>query len=148
MITKYSKPARLPQAPRTALPELAEFLARLRVHLTQGPSAETLRQVRADFSLLTLGRKPPSPVQRAAALLATQLLQEWQTIAWSEGAKDWWRAKFPSLSHKPASSTWANLLPPAVMRLWGSVKAEMKLTDSSTGQLLAPAIDQRGAVWL
>jgi SRSO17 transposase len=44
MITKHSKPARLPQAPRTALPELAEFLAPLRVHFTQRPSAETLRQ--------------------------------------------------------------------------------------------------------
>jgi len=44
MITRNSKPARLPQAPRTALPELAEFLAPLRVHFTQGPSAETLRQ--------------------------------------------------------------------------------------------------------
>jgi SRSO17 transposase len=44
MITKNSKLARLPQAPRTALPELAEFLAPLRVHFTQGPSAETLRQ--------------------------------------------------------------------------------------------------------
>jgi SRSO17 transposase len=44
MITKNSKPARLPQAPRTPLPELAEFLAPLRVHFTQGPSAETLRQ--------------------------------------------------------------------------------------------------------
>ena len=44
MITKNSQPARLPQAPRTALPELAEFLAPLRVHFTQGPSAETLRQ--------------------------------------------------------------------------------------------------------
>jgi SRSO17 transposase len=44
MITKNSKPARLPQAPRTPLPELAEFLAPLRVYFTQGPSAETLRQ--------------------------------------------------------------------------------------------------------
>jgi SRSO17 transposase len=44
MITKNRKRARLPQAPRTPLPELAEFLAPLRVHFTQGPSAETLRQ--------------------------------------------------------------------------------------------------------
>src|SRR6201998_2633485 len=44
MITKNTKPARLPQAPRTPLPELAEFLAPLRVHFSQGPSAETLRQ--------------------------------------------------------------------------------------------------------
>jgi len=44
MITKNQKQERLPQAPRTPLPELAEFLAPLRVHVTQGPSAETLRQ--------------------------------------------------------------------------------------------------------
>jgi len=35
---------RLPQAPRTPLPELAEFLVPLRVEFTQGPSPETLRQ--------------------------------------------------------------------------------------------------------
>ena len=39
-----SKQERMPQAPRTPLPELAEFLAPLRVQFTQGPSAETLRQ--------------------------------------------------------------------------------------------------------
>jgi SRSO17 transposase len=44
MITKNTKQERLPQAPRTPLPELAEVLAPLRVHFTQGPSAETLRQ--------------------------------------------------------------------------------------------------------
>src|SRR5262245_1691690 len=44
MITENTKQERLPQAPRTPLPELAEFLAPLRVHFTQGPSAETLRQ--------------------------------------------------------------------------------------------------------
>jgi SRSO17 transposase len=38
------KRERLPQAPRAPLPELAEFLAPLRVHFTQGPSAETLGQ--------------------------------------------------------------------------------------------------------
>src|SRR5690242_16600510 len=38
------KRERLPQAPRAPLPELAEFLVPLRVHFTQGPSAETLRQ--------------------------------------------------------------------------------------------------------
>jgi hypothetical protein len=35
---------RLPQAPRSPLPELAEFLAPLRVQFTPGPSAATLRQ--------------------------------------------------------------------------------------------------------
>src|SRR5215475_14993017 len=44
MITENTEQERLPQAPRTPLPELAEFLAPLRVHFTQGPSAETLRQ--------------------------------------------------------------------------------------------------------
>src|SRR5262245_52322841 len=44
MITKNTKQEWLPQAPRTPLPELAEFLAPLRVHFTQRPSAETLRQ--------------------------------------------------------------------------------------------------------
>ena len=44
MIISNKKQERLPQAPRAPLPELAEFLAPLRVHFTQGPSAETLRQ--------------------------------------------------------------------------------------------------------
>lgn len=39
-----AKQERLPQVPQSPLPELAEFLAPLRVHFTQGPSAETLRQ--------------------------------------------------------------------------------------------------------
>ena len=44
MSTKNPKQERVPQAPRAPLPELAEFLAPLRVQFTQGPSAETLRQ--------------------------------------------------------------------------------------------------------
>jgi SRSO17 transposase len=44
MIISNEKQERLPQAPRAPLPELAEFLAPLRVHFTQGPSVETLRQ--------------------------------------------------------------------------------------------------------
>ena len=46
MSTTKSQPKqeRMPQVPRTPLPELAEFLAPLRVHFTQGPSADTLRQ--------------------------------------------------------------------------------------------------------
>jgi SRSO17 transposase len=35
---------RMPQVPQSPLPELAEFLAPLRVQFTQGLSAETLRQ--------------------------------------------------------------------------------------------------------
>src|SRR5919108_5728083 len=44
MIIRSNNQERLPQAPRAPLPELAEFLAPLRVHFTQGPSAEILRQ--------------------------------------------------------------------------------------------------------
>jgi len=44
MSISNKKPERLPQAPRAPLPEVAEFLAPLRVQFTQGPSAETLRQ--------------------------------------------------------------------------------------------------------
>ena len=46
MHTPKSQPKqeRMPQAPRTPLPELAEFLAPWQVQFTQGPSAETLRQ--------------------------------------------------------------------------------------------------------
>src|SRR4029434_7364299 len=44
MIIRDKDQDRLPQAPRAPLPELAEFLAPLRVHFTQGPSADTLRQ--------------------------------------------------------------------------------------------------------
>ena len=44
LIISNMKQERLPQAPHTPLPELAEFLAPLRVHFTQAPSAETLRQ--------------------------------------------------------------------------------------------------------
>src|SRR5215469_9055895 len=44
MSLSAQKRERLPQAPRAPLPELAEFLAPLRVYFTQGASAETLRQ--------------------------------------------------------------------------------------------------------
>jgi SRSO17 transposase len=52
--------------------------------------------VRANFSV-TLGRGQDRPVLRADEVLAAQPLQDWQTIAWSEGAKGWWRAKFLAL---------------------------------------------------
>jgi len=47
--------------------------------------------VRASFSV-SLGRGQASPVLRADAVLAAQALQDWQTIAWREGTKGWWRA--------------------------------------------------------
>ena len=52
--------------------------------------------VRANFSV-TLGRGQDSPVLRADVVLAAAALQNWQTIAWSAGAKGWWRAKFLAL---------------------------------------------------
>jgi SRSO17 transposase len=52
--------------------------------------------VRANFSV-TFGRGQSSPVLRADEALVAQPLQDWQTIAWSEGAKGWWRAKFLAL---------------------------------------------------
>jgi SRSO17 transposase len=52
--------------------------------------------VRANCSV-TLDRRQTSPVLRADAVLAAQPLQDWQTLAWSEGAKGWWRAKFLAL---------------------------------------------------
>jgi SRSO17 transposase len=52
--------------------------------------------VRANFSV-TLGRGPTSPVLRADEVLAALPLSAWQPIAWSEGAKGWWRAKFLAL---------------------------------------------------
>jgi SRSO17 transposase len=44
MKTKQQAQEQIPQAPRAPLPELAEFLAPLRVQFTQGPSSETLGQ--------------------------------------------------------------------------------------------------------
>jgi SRSO17 transposase len=52
--------------------------------------------VRANFSV-TFGRGQTSPVLRADEALAVPALQDWQTIAWSAGAKGWWRAKVLAL---------------------------------------------------
>jgi SRSO17 transposase len=68
-------------------------------HFLNGLEGRQERQVvavRANFSV-TLGRGKDRPVQRADAVLAAQPLQAWQTIAWSEGAKGWGRAKFLAL---------------------------------------------------
>jgi SRSO17 transposase len=48
--------------------------------------------VRANCSV-PLGRGQTSSVLRADAALAAQPLQNWQTLAWREGAKGWGRAK-------------------------------------------------------
>ena len=52
--------------------------------------------VRANFSVV-LGRGPDRPVRRADEVLVTQPRRAWHSIAWSEGAKGWWRAKFLAL---------------------------------------------------
>jgi len=52
--------------------------------------------VRANFSV-GLGRGHDRPVRRADAVLAAQPLRAWHSIAWSEGAKGWGRAKFLAL---------------------------------------------------
>lgn len=48
---------------------------------------------RANCSV-TLGRAKDCPVLGADEVLAAHPRQDWQTIAWSEGVKGWWRAKF------------------------------------------------------
>jgi SRSO17 transposase len=68
-------------------------------HFLNGLEARGERHVvavRANFSV-TRGRSADSAVQRADEVLAAQPLQDWQTIAWSEGATGWWRAKFLAL---------------------------------------------------
>jgi len=86
MSTKCSQPARLPQAPRTALPELAEFLAPLRVHFTQGPSAETLRQYVSGL----LSEQPNKNCDTLAAVVAATNEQQFNHLltdmVWDEGA--------------------------------------------------------------
>ena len=52
--------------------------------------------VRANCSV-PLARGQSSPVLRADEVLAAQPLRDWQPLAWSEGAKGWWRAKFLAL---------------------------------------------------
>jgi hypothetical protein len=47
--------------------------------------------VRANFSGV---RGQDRPVRRAAEVLATHPRRAWHRIAWSEGAKGWWRAPF------------------------------------------------------
>ena len=52
--------------------------------------------MRANFSVV-LGRGHDQPVRRADAVLVAQPRRAWRSIAWSEGAKGWWRAKFLAL---------------------------------------------------
>jgi SRSO17 transposase len=52
--------------------------------------------VRANFSVV-LGRGQDRPVRRVDEVLVAQPRHAWRSIAWSEGAKGWWRAKFLAL---------------------------------------------------
>ena len=80
MSTKNTTQERLPQAPRAPLPEVAEFLAPLRVQFTQGPSAETLRQyltgllsAQPNKSWDTLAEVVPEPKEQQFPHLLTAL---------------------------------------------------------------------------
>ena len=52
--------------------------------------------VRASFRVV-LGRGHDRPVRRADEVLALHPRRAWHSIAWSEGAKGWWRAQFLAL---------------------------------------------------
>jgi SRSO17 transposase len=77
----------LPQAPRAPLPELAEFLAPLRVHFTPGPSAETLRQSltgllseQPDKNCDTLAEVVPATTAQQFQHLLTDMVGEEQAL--------------------------------------------------------------------
>jgi SRSO17 transposase len=77
---------RLPQAPRAPWPELAEFLAPLRVQFTQGPSPETIRQYLT--GLLT--EHPNKNCDTLATVVPETNEQQFQYLltdmVWDEGA--------------------------------------------------------------
>jgi SRSO17 transposase len=77
---------RMPQVPQTPLPELAEFLAPLRVHFTQGPSAETLRQYVSGL----LSEHPNKNCDTLAAVMPKMSEQQFQYLltdmVWDEQA--------------------------------------------------------------
>ena len=80
------KQERMPQAPRTPLPELAEFLAPLRVQFTQGPSAETLRQYVTGL-LSEHPNKNWDTVAKVVPETSEQQLPYWLTaMVWDERA--------------------------------------------------------------
>src|SRR5215210_4382514 len=80
------KQERMPQVPQSPLPELAEFLAPLRVQFTQGPSAETLRQYVSGL----LSEQPNKNCDTLAAVrpeMSEQQLQYLLTdLVWDEQA--------------------------------------------------------------
>ena len=87
MSTTKQKQERMPQAPRTPLPELAEFLAPLRVQFTQGPSAETLRQYvtgvlseHPNKNCDTLAEVVPETSEQQLQYLLTDMVWDEQTL--------------------------------------------------------------------
>jgi SRSO17 transposase len=86
MITKNTEQERMPQAPRTPLPELAEFLAPLRVQFTQGPSAKTLGQYLTGL----LSEHPNKNCDTLAEVVPETTEQQFQHLlpdmVWDEGA--------------------------------------------------------------
>jgi SRSO17 transposase len=80
------KQERMPQVPQSPLPELAEFLAPLRVHFTQGPSAETLRQYVSGL----LSEHPNKNCDTLAAVIPEMSEQQFQYLltdmVWDEQA--------------------------------------------------------------
>lgn len=80
------KQERMPQAPRAPLPELAEFLAPLRVQFTQGPSGKTLRQYLTGL----LSEHPNKNCDTLAILVPESTEQRFQHLltdmVWDEGA--------------------------------------------------------------
>ena len=88
MHTTKSQPKqeRMPPVPQTPLPELAEFLAPLRVQFTQGPSAETLRQYVSGL----LSEQPNKNCDTLAAVMPEMSEQQLQYLltdrVWDEQA--------------------------------------------------------------
>ena len=85
-MSKNTKLERMPQAPRAPLPELAKFLAPLRVQFTQGPSAETLRQYLTGM----LSEHPNKNCDTLAAIIPGTKEQQFQYLltdmVWDETA--------------------------------------------------------------
>ena len=80
------KQEQMPQVPQSPLPELAEFLAPMRVHFTQGPSAETLGQYVSGL----LSEHPNKNCDTLAAVMPEMSAQQLQYLltdmVWDEQA--------------------------------------------------------------
>jgi len=77
----------MPQIPQSPLPEMAEFLAPLRVHFTQGPNAQTLRPYVSGWlsehpnkNCDTLAAEMPERSERQLQYLLTDLVWDEQAL--------------------------------------------------------------------